>query len=265
MFEFSQNTEMESLDSVPENFRVFYKQSDSGEGYRLNSDDPATSAAVSTITGLAKSLKAARADADSYRKQRTDLSALSEYGDSPEAIAESFRGKLGDLEKQISEGSQAKVDIERIREDLSKSHSKELEKRDTLVQSLKDQLYSNLVLSEATTAIAAQKGVAELLMPFVRERVRAVEEDGNLRVYVVDNEGNRRYSGTTGEAMSIQELVSEMKGNAQFGRLFESEAPSGTGTNPAPQRRSVTPAAEMTSVDKIAAGLRKGQFSRPGQ
>lgn len=265
MFEFSQNTELESLDSVPENFRVFYKQSDSGEGYHLNSDDPATASAVASITGLAKSLKAARKDADGYRKQRVDLSPLSDYGETPELIAESFQSKLSELESQIQEGSQAKVDIERIREDLSKSHSKELERRDGLVQSLKDQLYSNLVVSEATTAIAAQKGVSELLMPFVKERVRAVEEDGNIRVYVVDGDGNRRYSGTTGEAMTISELVSEMKGNPQFGRLFESEAPSGTGTNPVPQRRQATPAAERTSVDKISAGLRQGQFARPGQ
>lgn len=265
MFEFSQNTEMESLDSVPENFRVFYKQSDSGEGFQLNSDDPATASAVASISGLAKSLKAARKDADGFRKQRVDLSALSEYGETPEAVAEAFQSKVGELESQLQEGSKAKVDIERIREDLSKSHNKELEKRDLLVSSLKDQLYANLVVSEATTAIAAQKGVSELLMPFVKERIRAVEEEGSVKVYVVDGDGNRRYSGTTGEAMSIPELVSEMKGNPQFGRLFESEAPSGTGTAPTVGRRQAVAPAERTSVDKISAGLRKGQFVRPGQ
>jgi len=265
MFEFSQNTELENLDSVPENFRVFYTQSDSGEGYRLNSDDQATASAVASITGLAKSLNAARKDADGFRKQRVDMSPLSEYGETPEAAAESFRARLTELDSQIQEGSQAKVDIDRIREDLSKSHNKELGKRDVLVQSLKDQLYANLVISETTTAIAAQRGVSELLMPFVKERVRAVEEDGNIQVYVVDGDGNRRYSGTTGEVMSISELVSEMKGNPQFGRLFESEAPSGMGTNPNSQRRQAVPAAERSSVDKISAGLREGQFVRPGQ
>ena len=226
MFEFSQNTEMESLDSVPENFRVFYKQSDSGEGFQLNFDDPATASAVASITGLAKSLKASRKDADGFRKQRVDLSALSEYGETPEAALESFQAKVGELESQLQEGSKAKVDIDRIREDLSKSHGKELEKRDVLVSSLKDQLYANLVVSEATTAISAQRGVAELLMPFVKERIRAVEEEGSVQVYVVDGDGNRRYSGTTGEAV---------------------------------------PVAERTSVDKISAGLRQGQFARPGQ
>ncbi len=67
--------------------------------------------------------------------------------------------------------------------------------------------------------------------------------------------------------MTISELVSEMKGNPQFGRLFESEAPSGTSAvPPSPSgRRVATPKQELSSVDKISAGLRQGQFVRPGQ
>jgi len=267
MFEFAKNTELDNLDSVPENFRVFYKEREGGEGYALDSENPVVSTAVASIAGLGKSLKAARSDADRYRKDRTDLSALSEYGDSPESIKSAVDAKLGELQEQLQNGESAKIDLEKIKEDLAKSHNREVTKKEQVIEGLKGQLYAHLVTSEATTAIAAQKGVSELLMPFVKERVKVVEEEGQLRVFVVDGEGNRRYSGATGEAMTIPELVSEMKGNEQYGRLFESEAPSGTSAvPPSPSgRRVATPKQELSSVDKISAGLRQGQFVRPGQ
>lgn len=267
MFEFAQNTELDNLDEVPENFRVFYKAKDGGEGYTLDSENQVVSAAVASIAGLGKSLKAARSDADRHRKDRTDLSALSEYGDSPDSIKLSMDTKLGALQEQLQNGASAKIDLEKIKEDLAKSHNREVAKREEMIEGLKGQLYAHLVLSEATTAIAAQRGVSELLMPFVKERVKVVEEEGQLRVFVVDGDGSRRYSGATGEAMTIPELVSEMKGNEHYGRLFESEAPSGTSAvPPSPSgRRVATPRQEMSSVDKISAGLRQGSFFRPGQ
>jgi hypothetical protein len=259
MFDFAANTEVEALDTVPENFRVLYVASDSG--FKLNSEDGATSAAVASITGLAKSLTAARGDA---KKGKVDLSALSDYGDTVELIAEGVTTKLEELTKQIKDGGKAKIDIEKIKADLAVAQAAENTRRDAREQGLQNQLYGMLVTSEATTAITAHKGVPELLMPFVKQQVQVVEEDGKLNAFVVDKDNNQRYSGTTGAPMTISELVVEMKGNAQFGRVFESEAPSGPGTPPAARRIAPKPGTEMSSTDKIAAGLKAGAATRPG-
>ncbi len=263
MFDFAANVELESLDTVPENFRVFYAASDNG--FKLNSADPATSAAVATITGLNKSLGAARGDADKYKKQRVDLSPLAEYGEDLDAIVTTIKGRFDEYETKLASGKDAKLDLDKVRADLSKAHTTELAARDAKLEGLKEQLYQNLVTSEAVQAISANKGVPELLMPFVKQQVRVIEEEGKLVPYVVDAQGAQRFSGTTGGPMTVGELVAEMKGNAQFGRLFDSEAPSGPGSPPGQRRPAPRPASEMSSTEKIAAGLRKGQFARPGQ
>jgi len=253
-FNFADHQEVDSLDTVPENFRVFYGQGDGESGaYKLRSDDPVVSAAVASISGLANSLNAARSDADRARKSKVDLSVLSEFGDTPEVIAEEFRNRLAEQAK--AGGKDAASELQRLRDEMTKANQAALGERDTVIEGLRDQLFTQMVDSEAVRAIAEQKGVSELLMPFVRQQVKAVEEDGQMRVYSVDANRDRRYSGTSGNPMSIPELVSEMKSNARYGRLFESEAPRGTGMPPAQPRRAQPPKGELSSTEKIQVGL----------
>lgn len=251
-FNFADHQEVDSLDSIPENFRVFYGENGSG-GHRLRSDDPVVSAAVATISGLANSLNAARGDADKAKRGQVDLSPLSEYGETPELILEAFKSRLAEQAK--AGGKDAAGELQRLRDEMTKANQAALAERDAAVEGLRNQLFTQMVDSEAIRAISEQKGVSELLMPFVRQQVKAVQEDGQLRVYVVDENGDRRYSGTSGNPMSIPELVSEMKGNARYGRLFESEAPRGTGMTPSQPRRAQPPRAELSSTEKIQAGL----------
>ena len=158
MFEFAKNTELDNLDSVPENFRVFYKEREGGEGYALDSENPVVSTAVASIAGLGKSLKAARSDADRYRKDRTDLSALSEYGDSPESIKSAVDARLGELQEQLQNGESAKIDLEKIKEDLAKSHNREVTKKEQVIEGLKGQLYAHLVTSEGDDSDCGPEG-----------------------------------------------------------------------------------------------------------
>jgi hypothetical protein len=63
--------------------------------------------------------------------------------------------------------------------------------------------------------------------------------------------------------MTINELVAEMKGNQTYGKLFESDQQfGGPGMKPGQQKRVPAKASDMTSVQKIAAGLGKGQHQR---
>lgn len=256
-FEFQ---EVESLDVVPEQFRGLYAEADGK--FRLNETYKGVAEAVN---GLNRSLKASRAEAKALKGSKVDLSALADFGDSPEAIAQAVQDRIKELESQLANGDKAKLNLDKVKEDLAKAHSKDLEKVTKRSEALQTQLYGLLVENAATTAIAELKGIPELLMPFVKTQVNVVEEEGEFRVFVVDVQGDRRYSGVTGQPMSIKELVSEMKANEKFGRLFESEAPQGGGTPPGGARRpSQQPAGERSSVDKIAAGLAKGQARSRG-
>jgi hypothetical protein len=255
-FDFGKSTKVASLDSVPEQFRALYKEVE-GEGFVLDSEDPKVAGAVSAIAGLNKALRAARADARS--KTPIDLSPLSEYGADPEEIAEAIRAKLDEAAKAKGPG----IDLEKIKADLARTHAGELEKERKRAEALQGQLYKVLVENAARQEIATQKGDADLLMPFVKERVTVSEDGGEFRVHVVDGTGDARYSGVTGSPMTLRELVAEMKADKRYGRLFESDAPDGGGTPPSgPKRPLGRETADLSPVEKIKKGLQEGKYRR---
>jgi hypothetical protein len=260
-FDFSKNQTVSNIDIVPQDFRGLYVEGDNGE-FKLDSDNAGVKSAVAAVVRLNEALNASRQEARTLKSSQVDLSPLTDFGDTPEAIAATVKDKLKAFEDELAKGKDAKLNLDKIKEDLAKTYAKESEGKDARINALTGQLYDLMVKNDATRAIAEEKGDVELLMPFVTQQVKPVEEDGQFKVFVVDNEKERRYSGTTGQPMTIKELVQEMKGQERYGKLFESTTPSGPGMKPGarrgagPQQRE-----EMTANQKIAAGLQKGQYA----
>ena len=252
VMEFDFSAEVESVDKVPEPFRPFYAQNAEGK-FALSPD---YTGAAQAIVGLNRSLKAARAEAKAKGGQIVDLSPLADFGQTPEEIKAAIQARLDEAQAEVAKGSQAKLNLDKIKQDLAEAHSRELGKYQTRSQALEQQLYGVLVENAAVSAISELKGMPELLMPFVKTQVKVKDENGSFTAYVVDAQGDQRYSGITGQPMTIKELVAEFKANEKFGRLFESEAPSGGGTQPGPRTTGIRiPPAQMSSTDKISAGL----------
>lgn len=251
-FDFAKNATLDNLDAVPQDVKPFYKQADGK--FVLDSENPAINSAVGLIAKLNQSLKGARNDAAIAKSKAVDLSALSEYGTTPDEIKEAVAKKL---EEALS-NKDAKANIEKIKADLAAGHAKDLVTKDTKISALTNQLHGLMVDNVATSAIAELKGNVKLLMPFIKEQVRVVEEDGEFKVFVVDKANERRYSGTTGSPMTIKELVAELKTQSDFAGAFLSDAASGGGMKPgAAAKPAQTGAQPKSAVDKIAAGLAK--------
>lgn len=253
-YDFAKNNEVETLDAVPQDLRSFYKETDGK--YKLDSENPAVNSAVSLLSKLNQTLKASRKEADGYKAKAVDLSSLADYGSTPDEIKAGIEKKL----EEMSTGNKdAKLNLEKIKADLAAGHAKDLEAKDTKVNALTNQLYSLMVENAATASISELKGNVKLLMPFIKDQVKVVEEDGEFKVFVVDKANERRYSGTTGAPMTIKELVAELKANAEFGGAFMSEAPSGNGVKPGTATKpvKVPNEASQSPVSKIAAGLAK--------
>jgi hypothetical protein len=260
-FDFSQNTKVPDINKVPQDFRPFYKQGEDGQ-HVLDSDNPSVKSAVATITGLNTALKAARAEAKN-KPGAVDLTPLKDFGTDPAAIKQAIDEKVQGLEAQIKG-----VNVEKIKQDLAKEYAKEQDGLKNRAGALEKQLYQTLVVGAATGAIASEKGDTELLMPFVQKHVKTIETNGQYQVAVVDAQGDIRYSGVTGAPMTVQELVKEMKGQDRYAKLFASEAANGGGAKPGTSAFRPNNAAQvanrqisdMSPSQKIAAGLRKGQF-----
>ena len=247
-FEFQQ---VDKIDLVPEQFRGIYEEKDGkfsvGESFQ---------GVTTAVIGLNKSLKAARAEAKG--KTAIDLSVLSDYGATPEEIKESVAGKITELQNEIAKGGSAKLNLDKVRQEMTAAHAQEMHKKEIRNDALQNQVYELLVVNNATAAIVEAKGDPDLLMPFIKSEVKIVEEDGKFNAYVVDAQGDRRYSGVTGQPMSMKDLVLEKKGNEKYGRLFESESPAGGGMQPGSGMRSnKNGSGELSATQKISAGLKK--------
>lgn len=255
-FDFSANRVVDTLDKIPEDFRGLYVQKEEGGKYVLNDDGP-TKAAVAAIVRLNTALKAARTEAKNNKEKIVDLSALSDFGSSPEEILQGFNAKL----EELKTGSTKTVEqqVSKIKEDLAKAHAAEGEKKDKRAKALEGQLFSLLGTGAAKKWLKELGAVDEdLALPHVLPSLKAIEANGEYDVRVVDEVGDVRYSGVTGAPMTVKELVAEMKTKQKFAPLFKSETPQGGGTQPGgPTRQPLAPqAGEKNSVQKISEGLK---------
>lgn len=262
-FDFATSAKVADLSKVPADFHPLYKKAETeGGGFILDSDNPQVKSAVSAISGLNNALKAARAEAKN-KPAAVDLTLLKDFGGTPEEIKTAVDAKLASLEGQIKG-----VNIDKIKADLAAEYSKTNETTTNRAKALEGQLYKTLVIGAATGAIADEKGDTELLMPFVQKHVKTVDSNGEYQVAVVDQAGDIRYSGVTGNPMTVRELVKEMKTQDRYAKLFASEAPNGGGTPPgSTSRRPANQGQQdrfvrqdMSAAQKIASGLRKGGF-----
>ncbi len=260
-FKFADNTKVETLDKVPEDFRSVYKEGPDG-GFIV---DEGHQKVANAFDGVGRALIASRTEAKTAKEKAIDLAGLSEYGTSVDEIAAGVKTKVDELTDQLAQGGQAKINLDKIKADLAKAHSIELTSKDTRIGALSGQLNKILVQAAATIAIAEAKGSPELLMPFVASQVKVIEEDGEMNVFVVDSAGDRRHSGVTGEAMTIKELVGLMKADEKYARLFDSEVEGGGGAhkgNKTVDGNKRPTGDDRSSVQKIADGLQKGQHKR---
>ena len=244
MFEFPES--VDSIDKVPTDFQSLYAQ-DGDKFIVPESVRPAVTAFKKVVGALNNSRK----EVDTYKKQVVDLSPLADFGQTPEEIKAAFEAKL-------TEGSKAKVDIDKVKQAEAQRYANEIKQKDAKITAITKQLYQLNVRNAATLAIDAEGGSVEVLMPHVEQHVQQVEEDGQLKAYVVDaSDSTRRFSNVTGEPMTIRELVAEFKTKPAFAGAFKSTAKNGVGTQPNSPTRStnVGNVASMSPTDKISVGL----------
>jgi hypothetical protein len=257
-FEFAKNGEVDDVNKVPEQFRGLYTQVDGkyklGEGY---------AGIASAVDGLNKSLKAARRDADEHKKGKVDLTPFSAIGQlvglegddavNPETLKSA-------VERIISESKDGKVNWDKMKRDLETGFNSKLTQKDGELQTMSKTLQKYLVNSAAVQAIAAHKGVPDLLLPHIAAKTKVIKEGEDYVVRVVDETGDPR-GNASGGFMTIEDLVKEMKASPVFGRAFESDNTQGTGTKPgSTQQRSQQKQNEpVNGTDRIRRALEQRQ------
>lgn len=210
---------VESLDDVPEAFHAEYEEQDGA--FRLKVEGVEF---PEEVQGLKKALEAERRKAREASKR---LSSLPEDFD-----PEKWQAMQEAEAKRAEEAAAKKGEWENLRKQLQENHTKEKEQYQTQLTTLEKQLNTLLIDNEATQLLSSKyKGSAKLLMPHIRGSTQVVEEEGARKVVVVDERGERRYDGKTGEPMTIEGLIAEMRESDEFAPAFEGSGATGGGAS----------------------------------
>lgn len=207
---------VDSLEAIDETLHDFYEQD--GDKFKLKVEG------IEPVDGLKSALEKERKAARELEKKVKRWESL---GKSDEEIADLLK-KAEDAE--LSE-AERKGEWDKLRAQMNEKHQAELKSRDDKLKAMQSTLERHLIDATATAAIAAEKGVPDLLLPHVQRHVRVVDEDGEFVVRVVDAKGDPRVDAK-GEPLTIADLVKEMKASEIFGRAFEASGNTGSGKQP---------------------------------
>lgn len=204
---------VDSLDAVDEPLRALYEQD--GEKFKLKVEG------IEPVDGLKSALDKERRAAREAEKSAARWKAL---GKTPEEIEELVAAQeQAELAKAEKAG-----EWDKLRAQMNEKHDAALKSKDETITAMRARLNAELVDAKAVAAIAAAKGVPELLLPHVQRHVKV---DDEFNVHVVDAKGDPRVN-EKGEPLSIADLVTEMKASEVFGRAFEGSGQSGSGKLP---------------------------------
>lgn len=221
-------TEVESLDTIPEQLRDEYVETEDGT-YRLKIlENYVPADKVEDVSGLKSALQKER---ESARKANKTLAQLKEqYGEiDPEEYA-----ALKEAQQQAEEDKAKKAgEWDKLKSQMVEKHNQALQAKDKEIQGVLGVLERKLVDAEAVSALNELEGNATLLLPHVKNHVRMIKDDdtGEYVARVVDDAGNPRVNGE-GKYLTVRELVSEMRDQDAFAAAFKSTMRSGGGTPP---------------------------------
>jgi hypothetical protein len=266
-FDFSKNSAVQSLDGVPETYRGLYTE-DADGGFKIADN---AKGLVEAYTGVNKALKEQTGKNKSLQdeavQRRLTTKAFKELAESlgleGEDVAEVIKAHISELTEQVKGGKELKINLDKIKADHQKRLDEALGTERSNTDKMRQSLEKYLVGREAVAAIAAAKGSPELLLSIIKDKVKVVQDGEDFVARVVDDAGDIRSDGKGG-FMTVADLVTEMKTLPAYARAFESETAGGTGkTAGSGQKKvSVDNRQELSAVDKIAAGLKKGQYAR---
>lgn len=140
-----------------------------------------------------------------------------------------YKEALAKLEEIGDAESMKNGDIEAIRQKLLDQFAEKEKTYQDQASALRSQLENILIEGEAVKAISEHGGNSKLLLPLIKQRIKAVDKDGKLMVEVFGEDGVQAIDND-GKPLSIGGLVESMKVDETFAGAFASSGLSGGGS-----------------------------------
>lgn len=191
-----------SLDEVEEQFRGLYTEKDGA--FYLSVDGIPESNSGEDLSGLQKKSKELLDELKQEREKRREL-------------------ETKDAEREIEDMKKA-GQFEELQKIMEDKHSNE-------IKGLQDQLNSMRDATKASTLNTAVAKLAgdlagersSLIAPHIRQRLNVIEVDGQMKVQVIDANGN------PSPTMTLEQLSDEFKNNELFAPIVSGRQSSGGG------------------------------------
>tara|TARA_R110000851_G_C13096546_1_gene567513 strand:- start:40 stop:771 length:732 start_codon:yes stop_codon:yes gene_type:complete len=169
-----------------------------------------------------------QAELDTLRNHNREL--LSDLGQKKVSLSQYAElGGVDDVRTKLSELNK-KADGKNDVDTIKSEYQRQLEEKDTALNTLRSGMLNDKVESLLDEAIREQKGFADLLKPVLKDRVRAdLDAAGQLKVTILDKNGNPKLIDN-GKDATIADLVAEYKTNEIYSRAFDGTGITGTGT-----------------------------------
>lgn len=210
---------IDKLEDVAEGLRTEYKLGEGGKYYLDVSgvDD------MPAVQGLKK------AKQDLLDEKKTLQTKLTAYGDvTPEKLQE-----LKDAAKGSGKEGQRITELEQKLEQQSRQAQLEVQQAKDEAKKATGAAEMYFKRSEIQRAVKAAKGEPALLEHEMMKSLQVKQlENGEYALVVIGRDGQARIKDSQANPFSIDDLVTELKGNPTFGRAFDGLGKSGSGADP---------------------------------
>lgn len=240
---------VDSLDGIDDAIKGLYVEKDGKFALQVEG--------IEDTSGLKSALQKERVQREAAEKQRKSWDKL---GKTPDEIQEMLDAQAKADEARALEAG----NFDSVKRQMNEKHAAEIAAIRASEDALRQKYKSRILDAEAVSAIAAAKGVPDLLMPIVQ---RFTKVDDNDNAVVVDAKGDPRVNGK-GEPLTISDLVLELRASEIYGRAFDASGHSGSGTPPSSGKTGgpggrVTKA-EMIGKDKASTEKRNEYIRQHG-
>lgn len=213
-----------SLEDLDQATASLYRETDAG--YVLDVE-PVEGYALEDVAGLKKVVSELQAK---NQRQRDALKAWSEL--KPDEV----RASLEELEALRLAGADQKAKFaEQVKAHESRIESKykaQLEEATARANSATQRLRDEMVDRHLAEAISATQGYDHFLRPALRERVKVVDEEGEMHVRVFDGDDVKLAfpKGMTPRPMTVREFVEDLRSDEKWANAFQGAAVGGSGS-----------------------------------
>lgn len=258
-FVFANNTELETLDDVPEMFRPLYQEDNGVFGVPEQFKE-----ITEALDGLYTGLRDTRAENKTLKK-KTNMKPWLELGESPDAVRDEMANLRQQLDDAANKNSTAKINLDKVRAEFEAAKNAAVDIVQSENNKLRGALSQNMIDREVSMLMSKPglKGSPDLILPHIHKHTKVIEdEQDGFVTRVVDKQGDARIDAKGGY-MGIEGLLGEFKKDPVLARCFDAEEKAGVGFGangndpgrvaPVPRMSADNP----SPLDKIRMGVDK--------